>query len=105
MPTAHLWRRPNFQLAGRGVVPGVERVLAAAPADAHPVEMARWFPSRDVDLVVGLDETWSARAKGSRAGAIRALSPGASPSRYGPGQHSCSTVCPRRTAGPGADST
>jgi excisionase family DNA binding protein len=53
----NVWRLPRFQFEGNRVVPGAERVFPALPADAHPVGVARWFTSRDPDLVVGHDET------------------------------------------------
>jgi hypothetical protein len=47
----------DLPVTGRAAVPAVERVFAAVPAGVHPVELARWFTSPHVDLVVGPDET------------------------------------------------
>lgn len=57
VPTEGGRRLPAFQFAGGAAVPGLAQVLAAVPADLHPVALVRWFISPDVDLVVGQDET------------------------------------------------
>ncbi len=44
------WRLPRFQFAGRKPVPGVDRVIAALPADLNPVAVWRWFTTPHPDL-------------------------------------------------------
>jgi hypothetical protein len=50
------WRLPLFQFSddGRGIVPGFGE-LAPAFAGLHPVDVATWFTTPHVDLVVGED--------------------------------------------------
>jgi hypothetical protein len=56
VPTEDGWRLPALQFATRAPVPGLAPVLAASPADSHPVGLLRWFTAPDVDLVVGPDQ-------------------------------------------------
>lgn len=44
------WRIPRFQFDGCRLIPGVERVIAAMPADMHPLEFQNWFTLPDPDL-------------------------------------------------------
>lgn len=37
------WRLPRFQFERQKVLPGLAEVLAAAPADANPLEIVEWF--------------------------------------------------------------
>jgi len=37
------WRLPRFQFERQKVLPGLAEVLAAAPADANPLEVVEWF--------------------------------------------------------------
>ncbi|MGH7516330.1 MAG: hypothetical protein ACREOC_02495 [Gemmatimonadales bacterium] len=50
------WRLPRFQFAGRKPVPGVDRVIAALPADLHPVAVWRWFTTPHPDLCADAEE-------------------------------------------------
>jgi hypothetical protein len=45
------WFVPTFQLDGRGVAPGLDRVLPQLPASMHPLAVVRWFDTPQPDLV------------------------------------------------------
>jgi hypothetical protein len=47
------WLIPSFQIRGRNLVPGLDRVLPEIPTDLHPVAVSRWFTSPHADLVLG----------------------------------------------------
>jgi len=47
------WLIPSFQLRGRKLVPGLDKVIAELPAELHPVAVSRWFTSPLADLVLG----------------------------------------------------
>jgi hypothetical protein len=57
------WRIPLFELddAGHSLVPGLH-LVAPHWADAHPVEVARWFTQPHLDLLGPNDEPVSPRA-------------------------------------------
>ncbi len=44
------WWVPRFQFAGKKLVPGIGRVVAALPRDLHPVAVHRWFTTPHPDL-------------------------------------------------------
>lgn len=60
------WRLPRFQMAGggpaeqdaagRGLVPGIERVLPRLPRDLHPLAVMGWFTMPNPDLTIGQDD-------------------------------------------------
>jgi hypothetical protein len=45
------WRIPAFQFSGRILVPGIDNVIKALPADLHPLAVATWFTTANPDLV------------------------------------------------------
>lgn len=49
------WHLPKFQFERRKVLPGLARVLEVLPADGNPLEVAAWFLSPNIDLVVDDD--------------------------------------------------
>jgi hypothetical protein len=51
------WRLPAFQLAGQGVVPGLERALPRLPRDLHPLAVLGWLTRPNPDLYLDADET------------------------------------------------
>jgi hypothetical protein len=44
------WRLPEFQFAGRKLVPGIDQVFAVLPRDLHAVAVQRWFKTPHSDL-------------------------------------------------------
>jgi excisionase family DNA binding protein len=46
----HTWRLPAFQFDRTGLVPGIDVVLRALPADIGPVAVARWLAAPNPDL-------------------------------------------------------
>ena len=51
------WRLPAFQFDGRGVVPGLARVLPRLPSDLHPLAVLGWLKRPNPDLSLDADET------------------------------------------------
>lgn len=51
------WRIPKFQFAGRGMVPGLDQVVAKLPGDIHPVTFYRWLTTPTPDLTLDEHET------------------------------------------------
>lgn len=47
------WRLPVWQFAGRGVLPGLETVLAATPSDQPPLVVASFMNTPQHDLAIG----------------------------------------------------
>jgi len=45
------WRIPKFQFQRRGLVPGIQSVIARLAPDLHPVAVHRWFTSPHPDLL------------------------------------------------------
>lgn len=50
------WRLPAFQFTKRGLIPGIEIVLKALPADLSVVAVARWFETPNPDLCTRDDD-------------------------------------------------
>jgi hypothetical protein len=46
------WRLPAFQFTEGGMVPGLDRVLPAIPADLHPLAVWRWLTTPVADLAL-----------------------------------------------------
>jgi hypothetical protein len=64
------WRLPAFQFAeDDGMVPGLDRVLPAIPADLHPLAVWRWLTTPVADLALD----------GSEAAPLQWLAAGGSP--------------------------
>lgn len=53
-------RFPAFQFDGRSVVSGMGEVLAAIPADLHPIEVESWLSSPNPDLEVQSGDGYAA---------------------------------------------
>ena len=70
------WRLPLFQFTddGRSVVPGFGELVPAL-VDLHPVDVATWFVTPHVDLVVGDDTRISPRDWLLGGGDVRVLIP------------------------------
>jgi len=70
------WRLPQFQFTddGRGVVPGFGE-LAPALAGLYPIDVATWFTTPHVDLVVGDEAHVSPRDWLQGGGDVRTLLP------------------------------
>lgn len=45
------WRIPAFQLAGDGLLPGLEQVIPRLHPELHPAAFAQWFQKPNPDLV------------------------------------------------------
>lgn len=50
------WRLPAFQFTERGLVPGIDIVLKALPADLSVVAIARWLETPNPDLCTRDDD-------------------------------------------------
>lgn len=44
------WRIPGFQFEDDGLLPGLEKVVAALNPELHPVAVYRWFTTPNTDL-------------------------------------------------------
>lgn len=53
------WRLPQFQFAGKKLVPGIDQVLATLPRDLHAVAVQRWFTTPHSDLHADPEEEQS----------------------------------------------
>ncbi len=53
VPNAGGWRLPRFQLTDTGVLPGLDRILAVLPADAHPLAVVYFLTTPSTDLMLG----------------------------------------------------
>ena len=47
------WFLPRFQFTDRGLVPGIDRVIAVFDPELHPLEVSRWLGFPEPDLEIG----------------------------------------------------